>query len=399
MNRKVWAGSAALAVAAVALLAWAFAPRAIPVDTATVTKGHFEASIEEDGKTRVRDRFVVSAPLAGLLQRITLREGDAVKADAVVATLTPVLPPLLDERTVREQRALVEAASANVQRATARIEGARVALQQARNELQRSQELASQGFVASTKRDNDQLAVKAAQKELDAATQERHAAAHEEEQARVALSVVQRGSDVASFTVRAPVDGRVLRVVQASEATVPLGAPLLELGDTRRMEVVAELLTTDALQARPGSLVLIERWGGEGTLRGRVRLVEPGGFTKVSALGVEEQRVRVLIDITTPPEQWAALGDAYRVGVRIVTREADDAVQVPISAVFPVSDGTGSVAVFLYQDGRTRLQPVELVARNGQQAWVKRGLQPGAVVIVYPPPGVADGVRVQRRKV
>lgn len=398
MTKKTWIWLTIAGLLAAALLAWAFAPRAIPVDTAKATTGHFEAGIEEDGKTRVRDRFVVSAPLAGLLQRIALREGDTVQADDVVATLTPVLPPLLDERTVREQRARLDAAGANVQRATARIEGARVALQQARNELLRSQELASQGFVAPTKLDNDQLAVKAAQKELDAAAQERHAATHEEEQARAALSVVQRTSDVSRFAVRAPISGRVLRVVQASETTTALGAPLLELGDTRRMEVVAELLTTDALQARVGSPVIIERWGGDGTLRGRVRLVEPGAFTKVSALGVEEQRVRVLIDITSPPEQWGALGDAYRVGVRIVTRQADDALQVPVSAVFPTSDGSGAMAVFLYQAGRAKLQPVEVVARNGQRAWLKSGLPPGAEVIVYPPPGVADGIRVQHRK-
>lgn len=399
MNRKTWAYAIGGTAAAVLVLAWAFAPRPVAVETAQATQGHFETSIEEDGKTRVRDRFVISAPLAGVLERITLREGDAVQPDMPLATLMPVLAPMQDERTLREQQAQVEIAQANVQRAGARVEGARVALQQARNELQRSEELSRQGFVAPTKLENDRLGLKAAEKELDAAAQEQHAAAHQVEQARAALGAVQRPGGARTFVVRAPVAGRVLRVVQASEATVALGTPLLELGDTSRMEVVAELLTTDALQARPGSPVVIERWGGEGTLQGRVRLVEPGAFTKVSALGVEEQRVRVLIDITSPPERWAALGDAYRVGVRIVTRQVEQALQVPVSAVFPRADAAGAMAVFVLQGGRARLQPVEVAARNGTAAWIKSGLQPGAQVIVYPPPAVADGARVKQRKV
>jgi HlyD family secretion protein len=190
----------------------------------------------------------------------------------------------------------------------------------------------------------------------------------------------------------------VLRVAQTSESTVPLGTPLLELGDTARMEVVAELLTTDAMQARPGSRVIIDRWGGGGPLQGRVRLVEPGAFTKVSALGVEEQRVKVLIDITTPPEQWRALGDGYRVGVRIVTVSMEHVVQVPVSAVFPRTDGPG-MAVLRVDGGRACLQSVELGARNGSMAWVKGGLTPGQTVIVYPPANVQDGARVKPRRV
>ena len=273
-------------------------------------------------------------------------------------------------------------------------------LQQARNELLRSEQLSRQGFVSSTKLDNDRLAVQGAQQELEAAQQERHVALHDVEQARAALLAVQGASGASgsrSFGVRAPVGGHVLRVHQSSETTVALGTPLLELGDTRQLEVVAELLTTDALQARPGSRVVIERWGGPGTLDGRVRRIEPGAFTKISALGVEEQRVRVLIDLTSPPERWAALGDGYRVGVRIVTQDAEQAVQVPVSAVFPRPDAEGAMAVFVLDGRRARLQPVELAARNGTQAWIKSGLKPGTEVIVYPGAAVADGVRVQRR--
>jgi HlyD family secretion protein len=351
--------------------------------------------------------IVVSAPLAGLLARITLREGDAVEANAVVATLTPVLPPMLDERTLREQQLRVEITEAQRQRTGARVEGAKVALLQANNELQRSEQLAAQGFVSATKLDTERLAALAAQKELDAANEERHVAGHEVEQARAALMAV-RGADRLggrSFALRAPTGGRVLRVAQASEVAVVLGAPLLELGDTQRLEVVAELLTTDALQARPGSRVLIERWGGSGVLEGRVRGVEPSAFTKVSALGVEEQRVKVLIDITSPPQQWRALGDGFRVGVRIVTMALDDAVKVPVSAVFPVpqSEGEGdrpaAMAVFAVEQGHARLAPVQVGARNGSDAWVRTGLKPGTEVIVYPGTAVKDGVRVKARRV
>jgi len=398
MNKRSWIALAGGAAVALGLMAWAFAPRPVDVEVARVTRGHFEATIDEDGKTRLRDRYLVSAPLAGVVGRIALREGDAVQAGATVATLTPMLSPMLDERTLRAQQVRVDIAQANVQRAQARIEGARVALEQARSEVRRSEQLAAQGFVASTKLDDDRLALQAAQKELDAAVQERHANVHEVEEARAAVAAVTRPDQARTFVLQAPVSGRVLRVAQTSEASVPLGAALIELGDVSRMEIVAELLTTDALQARPGSAVRVERWGGDGVLQGRVRLVEPEAFTKVSALGVEEQRVRVLIDITSPPERWQALGDGFRVSVRIVTQAQDEAVKVPVSAVFPRPDAPG-MAVFMLDHGRARSAPVEIGARNGTDAWVRRGLQAGDPVIVYPPASVHDGARVRERKV
>jgi HlyD family secretion protein len=192
-------------------------------------------------------------------------------------------------------------------------------------------------------------------------------------------------------------------VAQTSETPLAAGTPVLEIGDTRRLEVVAELLTTEALQASPGSVVVIERWGGAQALAGRVRAVEPAAFTKVSALGVEEQRVKVLIDLSSPIDQWQALGDGYRVTVRIVTRSVEQALTVPTSAVFPLpgdarADGTdGASGVFVVQDGRARLREVDVVARNSQDAWLRRGLQPGDTVIVYPPPEVRDGTRVAPR--
>jgi HlyD family secretion protein len=402
---KRWIYGVGAALAAAALLAWAFAPRPVEVEVAVVSQGRFESSIDEDGKTRLRDRYVVSAPLAGVLSRITLREGDVVDADAVVATLQPVLSPMLDERTLREQQLRVDIAQAQVQRAAARVGSARVLLQQARNEVQRSEQLAGQGFISPNKFDHDRLGVQAAQKELDAAIQDRHMADHGLDQARAALMAVRSPGQAGArgFALRAPIAGRVMRVAQASETTVALGTPLLELGDTRNLEIVAELLTTDALRVGPGSQVVIERWGGRAALQGRVRQVEPAAFTKVSALGVEEQRVKVLIDIVSPAAEWAALGDGFRVGVRIVTQSVDGVVKVPVGAVFPVAgsdmaQAAGS-AVFVLRQGRAQLVPVQLGGRHGGEAWVSQGLSPQDVVIVYPSAAVKDGARVARRTV
>jgi HlyD family secretion protein len=401
MKKSTWWYAGGGVAAGVLALAWAFAPRPLEVEAAVVVQGPFEASIEEDARTRLRERYVVSAPLAGRLDRITLREGDTVAAGAALATLTPVMSPLLDERTLRELRARVQGAQANVERAAARVERAKVAVLQARNEAFRSEELASRGFVSPNKLETDRLAAAAAQRELDAAAAERHVAGYDVEQARAALGAVSQGGPSGrAFVLRSPIAGRVLRVVQTSEASVALGTPLLELGDTARMEVVAELLTTEALRLHAGDPVNIERWGGDGALQGRVRLVEPAAFTKVSALGVEEQRVKVLIDITSSPELWRALGDGYRVGVRITVLAVEKAVQVPLAAVFPLPGAEGGgMAVFALDGQRARLAPVEVAARNASHAWVRSGVAPGAQVIVYPPAATSDGTRVKVRKV
>jgi HlyD family secretion protein len=391
-------------VAVAALLGWAFAPRPVPVEVAEASVGLFETTVDEDGRTRVRERYQVSAPLAGRLARITLREGDPVAAGAAVARLTPVLSPLLDARSQHELVARVGAAEANLQRATSRIEAAGVSLQQARNEQQRSEQLAQQGFVAPIRRESDRLAVQAALKELDTAVGGQHIAGHELQQARAALGTTRSAAPGAAFAVLAPVAGQVLKLHQTSEASVALGAPLLDLGDTTGLEIVAELLTGDALLAQPGRPVRIERWGGPAVLQGQVRRVEPAAFTKVSALGVEEQRVNVLIDITSAPADWAQLGDGYRVAVRIVTLAEPGVLRVPVSAVFPLPAGDGNdqlpgMAVFLLDGDRARLRQVVLGGRNGSLAWVRQGLEAGARVIVYPPAAVADGVRVAVRKV
>jgi HlyD family secretion protein len=429
MNKRTLVFYVAAGVALAAALAWAFAPRPVEVGVATAAVGAFEQTIDEDGKTRLPERHVVSAPLAGRLARITLREGDMLAAGAVVATLTPVMSPLLDERSAREAQARIEGAQAQLVRAGVRIERARVGVEQARLEWKRSEQLAKDGFIAPTKLDSDRLAAQAAAKELETAQQERHIAAHDLEQARAALVAMRQpaGPLGRAFDITSPIAGRVLRVAQQSEGTVALGTPLAEVGNLDTLEVVAELLTADALRAQAGTPVRIERWGGAGVLEGRVKRVEPAAFTKVSALGVEEQRVNVIIDITTPREQWKALGDGFRVSARIVVTAVNEALLVPASAVFPMPDVAAEtdasqqsalqgsngdsgaaqrsptddrqMAAFVVRDGRARLTPLKLAARNGTSAWVSEGLAGGAKVIVYPPTAVRDGVRVRERKV
>lgn len=396
MKRRTMIVTALAGVAMLALLAWAFAPSPVAVELAAVSLGRYEQAIVEDGRTRLRERYNVNAPLAGRLARITLREGDAVAEGAAVALITPVLAPLLDERSRAELVGRRDAAQAGLQRAAVLIEQQRTLLAQARNELQRSEQLAGQGFVAPTKLDADRLALQAAQQALEAAQQTRHVAEHELEVARAALQAQQSGAS-AGFLLRSPVAGRVLKVAQASETTVALGTALLEIGDTAQLEIVAELLTTDALQAKPGAAVQIDRWGGTGLLQGRLRSVEPAAFTKVSALGVEEQRVKVLIDLSSPVPP--ALGDGFRVGVRILSLVQDGAMMVPVSAVFPQPGQPGAMAVFVAESGRARLRAVTLGGRNNSQAWVRSGLSAGQAVIEYPPAAVADGVRIKSRQV
>ena len=397
----------AAAIALAAALAWALAPRPVEVEAAAVSLGHFETAIEEDAKTRLRDAYTVSAPLTGLLRRMSLREGDALAAGQEVARLQPSFAPMLDERSRREQQARLGAAQAQVRAAEAVLERAGIALLRARQDAARSEGLARGGFIAPSKLESDQMAEQAAQKERDSALAQRQIALHEVEQAQAALlasaarpapatTAAAGGRGGADFIVRAPIAGRVTRVLQPSEAAVTVGAPLLELGDPARQEVVAELLTTDAMAAAPGTPVRIERWGGP-PLRGRVRLVEPAAFTKISALGVEEQRVRVLIDMldtpATPP------GIAYRVTVRIVTFSGEHLKKIPASALFPLPGADGAMAVYAIENGRARLRPVRLGARNDMEAWLQAGLADGARVIVYPPATVRDGVRVKERSV
>jgi HlyD family secretion protein len=239
------------------------------------------------------------------------------------------------------------------------------------------------------------LALAGARRDIDAADAERDAAVHERAQAAAALLPVTGNVQAGRpLTVRAPVDGVVLKVAQPSEATLPAGTALIEIADPKRLEIVADLLTTDAVQAQPGRRAVVERWGGP-PVEGRVRLVEPAGFTKVSALGIEEQRVHVIVDLHEPPPAWQAVGDGFRVTLRVITQSVDEAVMAPVGAIFPIGDG--GMAVYKVENGRAKLQVVELGGRNGSEAWIKSGLQRGETLIIYPPASVGDGSRVKVR--
>lgn len=381
-------------LAAGAALAWAFAPRPLEVETAGVTRGRYEQAIEEDGRTRLRERYTVSAPVAARLARIPLREGDPVQAGDVVAVLTPVMSAMVDERSLREATARLKAAQAGVAGAAARAERARIAQEEARLELQRTEKLAREGFLAASRLDSARLTLDGARRELEAAQASREVAAQERALAAAMVQPSRLASGGAPLAIRAPVSGVVLRVPIQSEATVAPGTALMDIGDPARMEVVAELLTTDAVLARPGTRALIERWGGP-PVEGRVRLVEPAAFTKVSALGVEEQRVNVIVDLVGASDAWRRMGDGFRVTVRVITASAEDAMQVPVGALVPAEDGV--MAAYVLENQRAVLRPLVLAGRNASMGWVHSGLAAGDRVIVYPPPSVAPGRRVQAR--
>lgn len=395
VRRKHLAWGAAAAIA-LGLLAWAFTPRPVQVETAVAAVSHFEQGIEEDSQTRLKDRYTVSAPVAARLVRIALKEGDRVAAGDVVAVLLPTMSAMIDERSAREAQARYQAARANVTAAVARVDRAAVSRDKAQIDLERTEKLARQGFVAPSRLDEARLGTTGAARELEAARAAQDAAEHERDQAAAALQPAT-GSVRAGkpLTLRSPVEGVVLRVPLASEATVAAGAPVMDIGDPRRLEVMAELLTTDAVQAQPGRRAVVERWGGP-PVEGVVRRVEPGAFTKVSALGIEEQRVKVLVDLVDPPVGWEVMGDGYRVTLRVITQSVDQALVVPVGALFPIADG--GMAVYRLESGRAKLQLVDVGGRNGSEAWIRSGLERGQVVIVYPPPAVQDGKRVAVRR-
>ncbi len=355
-------------------------------------------TIDEDGKTRARERYIVSAPIPGRLLRVALKAGAPVEKGRLLAVIVPNAPGLLDVRTERELGARLGAAQAERRRTAAAVERARVALAQARDDLEHARQLAEKGFIPPTQVERDEREVEGKSKELDAEQFALHAAGHQVEQAQAALlRLKQEAEGKASeqrFEIHSPVGGQVLRVIQESEAVVAVGQPLLEIADPTELEVVIDVLTADAGEIRPGAPVRMERGEGEAPLEGKVRLVEPAAFTKISALGVEEQRVNVVVDLVSPIDRWRNLGDAHRIDAQISVLSRDDAVKVPVSALFRQQE---QWAVFAVVDGHARARLVRLAARNSREAMVETGLAPGDRVIVYPGDRVRDGARVDAR--
>jgi HlyD family secretion protein len=394
MNRRqsLWIGIAVLIVGA--LLAWAFVQAPIAVEAATVQRGPFEQTVDEQAKTRIRDHYAVSAPLNGELERIVLREGDDVASGALIARLHPALPALLDNRTELELRHRVEAARAAKEVADARVARSAIAVAQARSDAERSRQLAPSHLVAAAKLEADELTFAMSTQELESARADAHVALHDIDIAVAALARAREpGVGSASvWPVLAPIAGRVLRVQQKSAGTVSVGTPLLELGELGNLEVLVELLTTEAPPVVAGAPVRLMNWGGPAPLLGRVRRIEPWGFTKISALGVEEQRVNVLVDLVSPRKDWGSLGEGYRLDARIQVYRADNALKVSTGALFRVGE---QWSVYLISpEHRARRVPVRLGHRNDRDAEMLAGLKEGDRVVVYPSDALRDGARV-----
>ncbi len=397
MKRFLRRFAAFLFVAAiVAALIYAFEPQPIVVDVEVVTRGPMMVTIDEEGETRLRERFVVSTPVAGRVLRIDLEPGDRVSAGQTrIATFRPVEPGFLDTRSRAEAEARLQAAQAGIGRTRANRERLREALNFAESRLTRDRELFDQGLISRERFDSAQFEARAAREALNAAEFE---VGDAEQAVMVAqASLVQITDDTAAdgsgnpITIRSPIDGVVLRRMRESEAVVPAGEPLVELGDTGRIEIVSDLLSEDAVRVRSGHRVLIEQWGGGITLEGRVRLVEPSGFTKLSALGVEEQRVNVVVDFNDPAQTAEYLGDGYRVEIRVVTWETSDTLKVATGSLFRTGDDW---TVFVVNGGLAELRTIEIGRRNALEAEVLTGLAESEIVIVYPGQDVSDGVEV-----
>jgi HlyD family secretion protein len=395
IRRQLVIGAGAAAALAVAYALFRADP--VPVDVAPVERKALRVTVDEEGETRVRDRFVITAPTAGRVLRSELEAGDTVEPGAPVALIEP-LP--LDPRTLAGARARLEAAEATRRAARAQVALTRAALEQARRSAARAEQLREAGTVSDEAYELAKLEETRRGQEHAAARFAADAADHDAEAARAALLAAQDASapkpraggpedSNARIEVRSPVAGRVLRMLEESERIVAAGTPLLEIGDPRSLELVIDVLSTDAVRIPAGAAVLVEQWGGEDALAARVRRVEPSGFTKVSALGVEEQRVNVIADLALPNP---ALGDGYRFEARIVVWEGEDVLQVPASALFRHA---GAWSVFVVEGGRVRRREVVVGRRGGLAAEIQEGLSPGENVVLYPSDQLADGVRVR----
>ncbi|MDE3136696.1 MAG: HlyD family efflux transporter periplasmic adaptor subunit [Acidobacteriota bacterium] len=362
-------------------------PKPIQVESALVTRGPMMVTVEEEGETRIHDHFVISAPVAGRLLRIELDAGDSVKAGQVVAR---IVPAPIEPRQRAELVAQLGAAKAATREAQAQAERAQSEYEQSSRDRSRSEKLAASGVISREALEQSQTKETTARKALDAARQRLDAVKGQEAAAGARLLEAERGGASSVIVpVKSPLNGRVLRLFEQSERVVTSGTPLLDLGYSPQLEVVTDVLSTEAVKVHAGDPVLLEGWGGAKPIRARVRLVEPSGFTKISALGIEEQRVNVIIDFVDPP---GPLGDAYRVEAHIVVWQKDDAVKLPVSALFRHGD---SWAVFTIENGRAHLLGVQIGHRNASEAEVLGGIAVGKPLILHPTNEIREGIRVE----
>jgi HlyD family secretion protein len=393
-------GLIALAAVAIAGGVWLARPSPIAVDLAPAARSAMEVTVDDEAKTRIRHVYTVSAPLAGKVMRTPREVGDQVTAnETVIAVMQPSTPAFHDARTHEDLVAGLAAADAAITLAEAEQRRIEAALKYARTELSRAQPLAANGTISQETLDKATLNVDA--NEAAVASAKAQLQVRRNERASMAARVTNPSSAAADkvagccIEVQAPVTGQVLKLIQESEAVVPAGAPLIEIGNPLDLEIVAELLSTDAVQIPPNAPVHIDGWGGP-AVEGRVKRVEPAGFLKVSALGIEEQRVRTIVDFVGPPDAWRQLGHDYRVIVHVVIWKGEDVLTVPVGALFRVGDDW---AVFTDVGGKARTTLVEIGHRNDVLAEVMSGLSEGTRVVLHPSDRVSDGMRISQRNV
>jgi HlyD family secretion protein len=378
--RRVVFGAVTLGLVILIIVARRSAPEA--VDIANAARGPLLVTVDEEGRTRVRDRYVVVAPTTGRLERITLEEGATVRSGATVARL---FAAPLDPRARQQATARLRAAEDAQRAAEADVGQTRAALGQATRQRARAESLFANNLISAEQREQAAVADTTAARRLEAATFQAQAAAHDAEQARAALVA---GDRQGVLRLTAPAAGVVLRIPEKSERVVAAGEPLLEIGDPSHLEVVVDLLSEDAVKVKPGDRMIVDEWGGDRPLEAHVRRVDPSGYTKVSALGVEEQRVNVIADLDEAP---VPLGDGYRVVARVVLWEEDGVLKIPASALFQEGERW---SVYRVRNHRAQLTPVQVGHRNPLEVEVTEGLAPGDTVIRYPTDRLADGARI-----
>jgi HlyD family secretion protein len=381
-------------------LFFAFRPQAVTIDLIELVPGDLTVTIDEEGETRVRDIFVLSAPVAGRALRIEAEAGDSVIAnETVIAEIEPVDPTFLDLRSATQAEAAVRAAESAKILAQAEVDQAQAELDFARAELDRARELILDNTISQRSLDDAERAYKTGKAIYATTLAALQVSSFELERVRAQLlspsEARQRHGECDCVPITSPVDGQILRILHESAGVVSAGEKLLEIGDPRDLEIVVDLLSSDAVKVVPGQQVIIEHWGGDQPLAGRVRRVEPFGFTKVSALGIEEQRVNVIIDLVGAREQWARLGHGYQAELRIVLWQGDDVIKLPLTALF--RDGDNDWAVFVEEQGRARRRSVEVGRRNGLEAEIRDGLSVGQRVVAHPGDRVIDGVALRAR--
>jgi HlyD family secretion protein len=393
---KRWVGIAVALVIVAGLVAYGFRPTVVTVETASVGIAPLQVSIEEEGRTRATDRFTVSAPVAGYARRTSLKAGDSVQRGQLLLQMEPLRSAVLDPRSQAEAEARVSGAESAISSARERARAAGADAEYWRGQTARLKQLVSSGDVPAERLERAQTQLQQAEAAVASAEHQVEAARAELRAAQAAVRSWGVGNRTSELVpVVAPVTGKVLSVRRESEGVVQAGEPLIEIAQPRSLEIQVELLSADAVRVQPGTRVLLDRWGGEGTLEGQVRLIEPVGFTKISALGVEEQRVPVIVDIISPREEWERLGIGYRVEARFIISENPQALQVPVSALFRQGEGW---AVFVVdEEGIARRRSIKIGRRSGFAAEVSEGLREGETVIVHPDDAIEDGTSVQAR--